>query len=895
MAVRLLPYEQQTAASGEMQSQRVPVDTSAGAGMAAVGGALQGAGRLVEQIDDDSARAEAAKAINQKEIDDAADLQQQSQAAIANPNGFGERYLGSYDKRTEKWLSGFGGRTRHYLDRMVPQLRQKYGTTAIDWEFGAKRARTAADLGTAYDNVMAGVAQGSIDADEARKRAKIITDQYASSGAADPGVLAKMQTGVDQDISWYSLSGQLQHDPATAARRLGVAPDADAFRSNANARVIWDRLLPVLGPVGTAGLMSALSTEAPGFDPSAVNPVSGATGIAQWLGDRKTTLQARGNSQTIGVQLEHLVSELQTSESKWAERLRNAKTLDEAVDAAAGFERNEGWSEGNPRGSVTWEQSRRNADSIAAAFGGGAPIDPALIKDLSPDQLLALRSKAETEVKQQQAQRRAALVPVVENHEAAFDIGDTVQNPLTRGDFIDALGPVQGPQAFSEYDAKRDIGMATATLRTMPAAQIAETVAGMRPTDPNASDYAVRLKGWSDASAAANRIAEARAQDPAGFVQNTFPAVRQAWAGVDVNDPAALDAAAGLTLATQAQIGIAGSAAHALPDRIRAQLVQQVQGTAPRARAEFFRSLNTPSGAAVLRDLTTGEHALSPLNTVLASLGGDPVAQTVLAKALAAEEEDKGSGRKSVGEAANGADGLDARVDADMEPVRRVLNASGAPQSTVASLMDAAKLMSYQLYSGDTAAASKRAVEMLTADNDVVDEPGSMLALVPKGLGERAQELGERMKGRGLRAPATDIDALRREALTLNDLQLLAPSVPGESDDARASATWNRFLAGTFVQASDGSGLVLVDPNGSFIFKRDGTPVALSFDTIRTAQPDTTVHVPGRAVPPTVATPRADAATQFVPTPENTGVPADVLQENERRRQEQRRKLQDGE
>lgn len=891
MAVRIPTYGAVSNPRGQLDAQSPGIPIGRGI-FGALANAADKAANIIDEIDDRDARAEAAKVISQAELDETALLDQQQGQAGA---GFGAQFNDALKERNEARLEQIASpRARRYVSEALPQLTSSIGRQAFGVEVQARRVQARADLGSALDNTDALLAAGQLTPDEANKRKNGVIDLYEQGGGAAPGEAAAMRAKVPGDTAWFATQGQLQRDPIGTAQRLGVTPDGDMFRSNANARQIWDRLVPVLGPIGTAGLMSALSTEAPGFDPSAVNPVSGASGIAQWLGDRKTTLQGRRNWQTLGVQLDHLVSELQGSESKWADKMRTAPDLDSAVDAAAGFERNEGWSEGNPRGSVTWAKSRANAESIAGAFGS-AQIDPELTKNLSPERLLALRSQAETEVKQLRAENRAALVPVVANHEAAFEIGDTVTAPLTPGAFEAAYGPVQGPQEYAEYSAKRDIGIATAALRTMTEPDIAQAVAAMRPRDPNAADYAVRAQGWANAVTAAGKIMTARAQDPAGFVENTFPAVRQAWTSADLADPSAVAQASTLTLAQQAQVGITGSAAHALPDHVRARMVQTVTDMAPRARAEFLRSLNAAGGSAVLRDLTTGEHALSPMNSVLAALGNDPVGQNVLAKALAAEEQDKGSGRKSVGDAANGVDGLDARVDADMEPVRRVLNASGAPQSTIASLIDAAKLMSYQLYSGDVSAASKRAVEILTADNDIVDEPGSMLALVPKGLGERAQELGERMKGRGLGAPATDIDALRKEALTVNDLQLLAPSVPGESDEARQRATWDRFQAGTWVQAPDNSGVVLTDQNGSYILRRDGTPVALSYDAIRNALPDTTVHVPGRAVPPTVATPRADAATPFVPTPENTGVPADVLQENERKRQEQQRKLQDGE
>ncbi|MFP9075857.1 phage tail tip lysozyme, partial [Enterococcus faecalis] len=54
------------------------------------------------------------------------------------------------------------------------------------------------------------------------------------------------------------------------------------------------------------------------LNPSAVNPSSGATGIAQWLGPRLTSLKEfahkKGKKDTdLGVQVEFLLSELNSS------------------------------------------------------------------------------------------------------------------------------------------------------------------------------------------------------------------------------------------------------------------------------------------------------------------------------------------------------------------------------------------------------------------------------------------------------------------------------------------------------------------------------------------------------------------------------------------------------
>lgn len=69
-----------------------------------------------------------------------------------------------------------------------------------------------------------------------------------------------------------------------------------------------------------------------GLKHNAVNQSSGAYGLAQWLGSRKTNLFNKyGNNPTQEQQLDFLIEELNSSEKKAGDALRNAKTAEEAA------------------------------------------------------------------------------------------------------------------------------------------------------------------------------------------------------------------------------------------------------------------------------------------------------------------------------------------------------------------------------------------------------------------------------------------------------------------------------------------------------------------------------------------------------------------------------------
>src|SRR5262245_54650461 len=96
-----------------------------------------------------------------------------------------------------------------------------------------------------------------------------------------------------------------------------------------------------LTPAQTAGVIGGLMGESgQGLSTTARNPTSGAYGIAQWLGGRKSGLLNRGDPTSIRTQLQYLWSELQGAESGAYGRVKQARTTGEATDAwVRAFER----------------------------------------------------------------------------------------------------------------------------------------------------------------------------------------------------------------------------------------------------------------------------------------------------------------------------------------------------------------------------------------------------------------------------------------------------------------------------------------------------------------------------------------------------------------------------
>lgn len=88
--------------------------------------------------------------------------------------------------------------------------------------------------------------------------------------------------------------------------------------------------LPVHQAAGIVGNLMGESS----LNHTAVNKSSGAYGIAQWLGSRKTALFNKyGKNPTFDQQLDFLWDELQTTEKRAFNSLKSAKTLKAATDS----------------------------------------------------------------------------------------------------------------------------------------------------------------------------------------------------------------------------------------------------------------------------------------------------------------------------------------------------------------------------------------------------------------------------------------------------------------------------------------------------------------------------------------------------------------------------------
>jgi len=133
-----------------------------------------------------------------------------------------------------------------------------------------------------------------------------------------------------------------------------------------------------------SGIVSNLWYESGGLNATAVNPTSGAYGLAQWLGPRQKAFYAWAEKKGYSIrdpkaQLEFIMEEFKTTEKNAYDRLKGAKTAQEASDIMLDYYE-------RPSEQEKAGRAGRNARQLAAisfSGGGGALTTPSMYADAS--------------------------------------------------------------------------------------------------------------------------------------------------------------------------------------------------------------------------------------------------------------------------------------------------------------------------------------------------------------------------------------------------------------------------------------------------------------------------------------------------------------------------------
>lgn len=331
---------------------------------------------------------------------------------------FTKSYMAEVRKRNESFLAtvpeGDRPRWKAKLAAAEAQLSQQALTT----EFQTYDKFQTAKLIEAQDGFLKGIDQTPDALQTYVQNGEALIEQTNWSD----GVKAqKKREWRDNATRAYALA-RIRQDPKAAARSLG-APGYNVGPANERQSYAMKKIMAAgYTKEQAAGLVGNMIQESGGsLKTTARNPGDGrdgsdSIGILQWNADRAQRLKAYAASKGTSwddydTQLEFILVELNTTEKAAGDKLRAARTVEEAAGAAAtAYIRPQG-SQSGATASHGWKNRRDNALRLAGVDVGQVEVDPNLA-GLSYKDTLVLRDAAvqqdQQQTREQTAQQTAA-------------------------------------------------------------------------------------------------------------------------------------------------------------------------------------------------------------------------------------------------------------------------------------------------------------------------------------------------------------------------------------------------------------------------------------------------------------------------------------------------------
>lgn len=314
-----------------------------------------------------------------------------------------------------------------FLASVPEYLRQDYELKTLQ-RFGDTSIRAATFESTERNNnfrnelnTVLGQLQNSIELDGSTS-----LDTYRQQGedlinasGLSPAEKAEAVQSWREGAAESAFRAHLNEDPVGAARAFGLEPTPGADfdipqDQRGRANFAGDNFAEFgFAPHMSAGIVGNLIQES-GMNPNAVGDNGTAFGIAQWRGERYEALKrfaaSRGKPwNDLQTQIAFINHELNTTEKASGDRLRAARTVEEATAAFIGYERPLGYTAANPRGGHGWN----NRLAAAQTFAGEPTtsvrmVDPAY-QDIPPARRLVLANEADRAIQQRRTEYLSGL------------------------------------------------------------------------------------------------------------------------------------------------------------------------------------------------------------------------------------------------------------------------------------------------------------------------------------------------------------------------------------------------------------------------------------------------------------------------------------------------------
>lgn len=485
-----------------------PVDPTAavGVGLQALGRGLGDVADAFTHKDNADGISRAGKVASDLSIEADQKLEELKKNAPNGADGMTGEFTKWYDARTAELIAAEPNQKGQLLlQQHFSSTRTSLAKQSINYEAQAGVAYRDQNVEATYQNYARLVSQGKMTYEQAQEAMDTV---FANIGY-DPVTRADRAKRYRERLSETYWTGKTERDPAQVKGVMQGVYQAKNLTTE-NAAAITDTAKR-LG-VSPADLQAIISYETGGtFDPSMRGGKNNKhIGLIQF-GENEQKAYGANQQQSFVEQMGAVERYLKARGVRPGDDL---KTLYKIVN---GGSRDVADTASDGNGTIA-----EHVEKIRTKHGGGVAMsadDRAALRNMNVDRVPTFLNHAESEVNRQQAVYRSQLETQVANQTALLMNGESVQNPPSEQQFIQAYGESDGRYRFSQFMQISQLGGDIANLKTMPLDKQQELLA-LRKPDPKSPDYALAVKRYDTLVEATNKLNESRVKDPMAYAQN---------------------------------------------------------------------------------------------------------------------------------------------------------------------------------------------------------------------------------------------------------------------------------------------------------------------------------------------------------------------------------------
>lgn len=570
-----------TRAPNTTQTQYASSATSLAQGGENIGRALASLGAAFKQRDQQAERFNVSRMAIEETTQLQQDFQQRQLDAPLGAEGFTQAVLGDYTSRHEGVLQrmrdqGFSEEAVRDMDVRLAGLRNNLVGQSLSFQEQSYRTKIAADMEGVGTNLSQIAGMNPYEVDAAIEELNATVDEIPNLSATDKQALKDRNAGAIRMAAGMGLASQ---DPGLVVSLLSVGEQGPAAYRNAIASI---------ESAGSGGY-------------AAIGPTHPTLGRA--LG-KYQIMEAN-----IGPWSEkHLGRRVSVEEF-----MANPDIQDQIFDGEfGGYVRKYGlegaaqaWFGGE---GAIGKTGRR--DVLGTSVGGygqkflkalgstGVPSDGKtgnpVLDNLTAQERMQVLNQARSVMNRTQTSARGMYDNMIDNAEAAYMTTGQYDGPLpTREQLHQAFDPWTAENKWAQIDGAKEAGTFIQGMVTQSSAEIANSLAALRPTDTASPTYARDLKTFESAQRAANEVLKQRDSDPANYVIRNYPAAAAAW-----TDPTEEGRQAAFTQMYEAyeQLGIPDHARVPFPQGTLDTFKANFSSASPEAKLQMLQSWRAEMG-----------------------------------------------------------------------------------------------------------------------------------------------------------------------------------------------------------------------------------------------------------------------------------------------------------